>query len=387
MTVSRRSPQVAPPTQTARARMRRRSFAAQPGHMPGQLFINAGAPPTQLHLVDYGPEFATRKTLSQPEECRPYLDTESVSWIDVQGLGNERKLVELGQILNLHPLTMEDIINVPQRPKVEFLKNHLVVILQRVFLSPGTNLLMTEQVSLVLGEHFLLTFEEYPDQALFAPIWERIRRNLGSVRSQGADFLAYMILDWLIDEYFPVLEFYGERIEELENRIVNRPTPESLNQIYEVRRELLSIRRAIWPLRTVMNSLIRDDARLLSTEAGYGLRDCYDNVNVVLDALESYRELAHNLMDVYLSSMSNRMNQVMKVLTVISTIFIPLTFLSGVYGMNFHTDSSPFNMPELRWEYGYIAFWLAISCIAGGMIFFFWRKGWFEDWSKLPSQR
>jgi magnesium transporter len=311
------------------------------------------------------------------------LDTASVSWVDVLGLGSEDVLRRLGKVFNLHPLVLEDIVNVPQRPKVEDYENQLVIIAHMVLSKEQVSGFWTEQVSFILGKHYLLTVQEEPEQDCFQSVRDRIRTGKGTIRTHGPDYLAYTLLDSIIDGFFPILEDYGERIEELEEEVVTAPTRWTLQKIYKIRRELLALRRAIWPQRDAINSLIRDGSDLISPDVRVYLRDCYDHAVQVMDLVETYRELASGLMDVYLSSVSNRMNEVMKFLTVISSIFIPLTFLAGIYGMNFNTEKSPWNMPELNWYWGYPICLAVMGIIASCLVFFFWRRGWFENFSSI----
>lgn len=353
------------------------------GTLPGTLYIEEDASPTKIVLIDYNETNADRLQLSRPENAIPYLDTLSVSWVDVLGLGYEDVLRRLGNVFELHPLVLEDIVNVPQRPKVEDYEDHLVIIAQMVMLKDKGDSFWIEQVSFVLGKHYLLTVQEEPTRDCFQPVRDRIRTNKGIIRKQGADYLAYTLLDAIIDGFFPVLEAYGEKIEDLEEEVVINPTRRTLQKIYQVRRELLALRRAIWPQRDAINSLIRDGSDLISPEVRIYLRDCYDHAVQVMDMVETYRELASGLMDVYLSAVGNKMNEIMKLLTVISSIFIPLTFLAGVYGMNFNTEKSPWNMPELNWYWGYPACLAAMAAIALGLVFFFWRRGWFENFSSI----
>jgi magnesium transporter len=243
----------------------------------------------------------------------------------------------------------------------------------------------SEQVSFVLGKHYLLTVQEEPEQDCFQPVRDRIRHDKGIIRKRGADYLAYSLIDSIIDGYFPVLEAYGEQIDQLEDEVVTQPTRRTLEKIYQIRRELLALRRAIWPQRDALNSLIRDGSDLISPDVRIYLRDCYDHAVQVMDIVETYRELSSGLMDVYLSSISNKMNEIMKLLTVISSIFIPLTFIAGVYGMNFNTEKSPWNMPELNWYWGYPLCWAVMILTAAGLVFFFWRRGWFENYSKIDK--
>jgi magnesium transporter len=358
-------------------------FYDEPGSMPGTLMIEADASPPVLFLIDYNDASATRIRLNTPEECNPYLDTESVSWVDVQGLGSEDILRRLGKVFNLHPLVLEDVVNVPQRPKVEEYEDQILMIARMITLKEDGKGFFSEQVSFILGQHYLLTVQEEPAYDSFGPVRERIRANKGTIRKQGADYLAYALIDSVIDGFFPVLEAYGEELEELEDEVVANPTRQTMERIHQLKRELLTIRRSIWPQRDAINCLIRDGNLLISNEVRLYLRDCYDHTIQVIDMVETYRELASSLMDMYISSVSNKMNEVMKVLTVISTIFIPLTFIAGVYGMNFDPEKSPWNMPELDWYWGYPACLAVMLIVAIVMVLFFKRRGWFENFSGI----
>lgn len=361
-------------------------FYDVPGSMPGTLNIESNSSPPVIVLIDYDEAKAIRQEVATPEDCIPFLDSESVSWVDVKGLGSEDILRRLGQVFSLHPLVLEDIVNVPQRPKIEEYDEQLLIIARMVTMKPSGSGFISEQVSLVLGRHYLLTVQEEPEYDCFGPIRERIRTSKGTIRKQGPDYLAYALLDAIIDGFFPVLEEYGEKIEELEDEVVSNPSRQTLEKIHAVKRELLGLRRAIWPQRDAINTLIRDGSDLISHDVHIYLRDCYDHAIQVLDMVETYRELAASLMDVYLSSVSNKMNEIMKLLTVISSIFIPLTFIAGVYGMNFDPSKSPYNMPELDWYWGYPACWAVMLATALGLVYFFWRRGWFENLSTVAHE-
>jgi magnesium transporter len=358
-------------------------FYDKPGSLPGTLTIPSDAKPPVITLIDYSETSAMRIEIETPEECAPYLDTDSVSWVDVKGLGSEDILLRLGKVFGLHPLVLEDVVNVPQRPKVEEYDDQLLVIARMVTLKHDGNGFTSEQVSFILGRHYLLTVQEEPEYDSFGPIRERIRTAKGTIRRYGTDYLAYALIDSIVDGFFPVLETYGEQLEELEDAVVANPSRVTLERVHELKRELLTLRRAIWPQRDAINSLIRDSSDLISQDVRIYLRDCYDHTVQVLDMVETYRELAASLMDVYLSSVSNKMNEVMKLLTVISSIFIPLTFIAGVYGMNFNPEKSPFNMPELNWYWGYPLCWGVMLSTAAFLVFFFWRRGWFENFSTM----
>jgi magnesium transporter len=360
-------------------------FYDDPGDPPGTLDLEADAVAPDIILIDYTEAVATRLKLTSPQEIAPYLDTESVSWVDVLGLGNSETWRQMGEVFDLHPIAQEDVVNVPQRPKIVDYEDQLLIIAWMVLLKDNSATFHKEQVSLILGKYYLVTVQEEPDYDCFGPVRDRIRTGKGMIRKQGADYLAYCLLDSIIDGFFPVLESYGERIEELEDEVVMNPNRQTLAKIYEIRRELLTLRRAIWPQRDAINSLIRDGNNLISPEVRVYLRDCYDHTVQVMDMVESYRELASGLMDVYLSSVSNKMNEVMKFLTVISTIFIPLTFVVGIYGMNFNTEKSPLNMPELNWYLGYPFCWAVMIAISSGLVYFFWRRGWFDNFSTIKD--
>jgi magnesium transporter len=351
----------------------------KPGSPPGTLIIDADSQIPNIFLIDYNPNQTVDVTLTTPEECQPYLDTESVSWVDVQGLGSEDVLQRLGKVFNLHPLLLEDAVNIPQRPKVDEYEGHLMFVAHMVNKQAESNGFLLEQVSLIVGRNYLLTIQEEPELDAFEPVRERIRHNKGAIRQQGTDYLAYSLIDAIIDGFFPVLEDYGERLEDLQDEVVSQPTKRTLDKIHRIKRELLLLRRAIWPQRDAINSLIREDSQLVSQPVRIYLRDCYDHTVQVIDMVETYRELASNLMDIYLSSISNRMNEVMQTLTVISTIFIPLTFIAGIYGMNFDRSASPVNMPELGWYYGYPSVLAVMLAIASSLLIYFWRRGWLSD--------
>ncbi|MCS7030592.1 MAG: magnesium/cobalt transporter CorA [Gloeomargarita sp. SKYG116] len=351
-----------------------------PGDTPGTIRIDPDALPTELVLIDYTPDHASCHQLERPRDCLPYLERASVSWLDVRGLGSAEILQELGQVFHLHPLTLEDIVNVPQRPKVEPYADHLVLVTRMVMPQADHDGFYTEQVSFVLGRSgYLVTVQEEGQYDTFAPVRERIRADKGMIRRYGADYLTYALLDTIVDGFFPVLELYGERLEALENAVVGRPSRETLVEIHHLRRDLLSLRRLIWPLRDAVNVLIRDAGDFFQPEVRVYLRDCYDHAVQVMDIVETYREVASGLMDVYLSAIGNRTNEIMKFLTVISSIFIPLTFIAGIYGMNFDPEKSPWNMPELHWYWGYPLILGVMLTIAIALIYFFKRRGWFDD--------
>lgn len=354
-------------------------FYNQPGSIPGTIFIAEQAKPPEIVSIEYNRDRYQYATNLTPEESVAGLNTELVSWVDVGGLGDKLTLEKLARVFNLHPLVLENIVNVPQRPKLEDYRDQLVIITQMVNFDLKVKRVWLEQVSFVLGKNYLLTVQEEPEQDCFSPVRDRLSKDRGIIRQQQADYLTYALWDTIIDGYFPVLEFYGEKIEELEELVLRRPNQATLGQIHQLKRELLALRRAIWPQRDVLNVLIRDGHPLVNDRVLRYFKDCYDHTVQIIDTIEIYRELASGLMDVYLSSVSNKMNEVMKLLAVISTIFIPLTFVAGVYGMNFNTAISPWNMPELDWYWGYPLCLAIMLVIALGLTAYFWRLGWFKS--------
>jgi magnesium transporter len=360
----------------------RRSRRPTPGSSPGVFIVSAESPKPVVRVMDYAPNHFAEKTLASPRDVVEYLQdaTSSVTWVDVQGLGDRSVLEELASIFGVHRLALADVVNTPQRPKLETFDNHLFMITRMAMLTKSLDL-QAEQVSLFLGRNFVLTFQETYGDCL-DPVRERIRGGIGIVRNSGPDYLAYAILDAIVDQYFPVVEALGERIEALEDEVVTRPRPATLQHIYAMKRELLTVRRGIWPQRDIFNSLLRDESGHIGREVHVYLRDCYDHTVQLMDMVETLRELTSGLLDVYLSSIANRTNDIMKVLTVIASIFIPLTFIVGVYGMNFEV------MPEIRWQYGYLAVWIVMILVAAGLLLTFARKGWLSRGSgDRPDQR
>jgi magnesium transporter len=347
-----------------------------PGSVPGTLNVLSDIPP-QITLIDYCVTHCQRMDLQSPIEIVPHIDSESVSWVDLQGLGNEPMLQQIGEVFKLHPLVLEDVVNVPQRPKVEEYDDQLLVITRMVRLDRRDGPFISEQISFILGDHYLLSVQEEADHDCFDPVRDRITTAKGNIRKMGSDYLMYTLIDAIIDGFFPVLEEYGEQLELLEDEVVANPSRQTLERIHRMKRELLSLRRAIWPQRDAINALIRDESDLISHEVRIYLRDCSDHTVQVLDMVETYREVASSLMDIYLSSVSNKMNEIMKFLTVMSSIFISFNFIAGVYGMNFE------NIPELRTRSGYFVCLGVMAAVAIVQLTLFWRKGWFANYSTV----
>jgi magnesium transporter len=349
------------------ATMYRKRHAA-PGASPGTMVMDPAFPKPVIRIISYGLERLEEKEVQTLQDLRQLMGRDAVTWVDVQGLGDEAVLREVGDLFEIHPLALSDVVNLPQRPKVEVYDKHLFILARRV--SIGSLQRVTgEQVSLFLGKDYVLTFHERASEYL-EPVRERLRKDKGRIRKNGADYLAYAIADTVIDGYFPVLEIFGEALERLEDEVVMHPNPRSIERIHRTKRELITLRRTIWPLRDAISSLLRESGDYVKDKTAVYLRDSYDHVVQLMDIVETYRDVTSSLHDVYLSSVSNRMNEIMKVLTVVGTIFIPLTFFAGVYGMNFRY------MPELEWPFGYYLFWGIMLIIALGMVYYFRRLGW-----------
>ena len=348
----------------------------KPGTSPGTLRAPEArvSGSVRITVLDYGPQGATEKKVDRVQDLARYRDTPSVTWINVEGLHDVELIEQLGEMFGLHRLTLEDVLNCGQRPKIEDYGNYHFIVMKSLLMRNGE--LETEQISFFLAGNFVITFQEVPGDS-FEAVRERIRHGRGQIRQMGPDYLTYALIDALVDEFFPILENYGDRIEELESEILEDPTQETVHRIHGLKRELLLLRRAAWPEREVINAMQRQESDVIHPETQVFLRDCYDHTIQVIDMIETYRDLASSMLEVYLSSASNRLNEVMKVLTIISTIFIPLNFIAGVYGMNFHRESSPFNMPELDWYFGYPAVLAVMAATAGGLVMYFKRKGWF----------
>lgn len=343
-----------------------------PGASPGTLIADPAAVQPVLRLIGYGPDQLEEREIAAVEELRPLIGKWSVTWINVDGLADVALIEGIGELYGLHRLALEDVVNVHQNPKVEDYEDHAFIVTRMI---RGGLPPVTEQVAMFLGDDFLLTFHERPGDC-FDPVRERIRRHRGHIRERKADYLAYALLDAVIDGYFPVLEACGERLEDLEDRVLDQPSGEHGAEIHDIKRDLLTLRRAIWPQREMINALTRDALAQVSDLTRVYLRDCYDHTIQLLDFVETYREIASGLVDLYLSSVSARMNEVMKLLTIIATIFIPLSFIAGLYGMNFDTRISPWNMPELSWHWGYPFALGLMALVALGLLLFFRRRGW-----------
>ena len=315
------------------------------------------------------------------ETVRALRGQPGVTWVNLTGLGNSDFLVQLAEIFGLHQLALEDVLNVHQRPKVEEFDAYLFVV-ARMINGPGSA--DTEQISIFLGKDYVLSVQEKSGDC-FDAVRDRLRQGRGLIRSRGADYLCYALIDSVVDAYFPTLENLGEDLEQLEDAVVSKAEPELISALHEMKRDLLALRRAIWPHREMLNTLVREPHVLLTRDTQLYLRDCYDHAIQLMDIVETYREIASGLVDVYISSVSTKLNEIMKVLTIIATIFMPLGFIASLYGMNFDRSASIWNMPELGWKFGYLFSLGLMGICAIGLIAYFWRKGWLS--AKGPLER
>jgi magnesium transporter len=359
----------------SRARRRRSDLPIKrtpPGAAPGTLVADPSALKPLIRACGIGPETLHEAQSEKPELLDDFLGKYPLVWVNVEGLGDAEVIAAVGRRFGLHPLSLEDVLHTHQRPKVERYEDYLYLVAREARLNQS---LETEQNSIFIGRNFVLTFQESRG-GRDETVRERLRKGAGVLRSRGPDYLAYCLLDVIIDGYFPILETFGERLEALEGEVVANPQRTQVQAIHEARRNLLAIRRSIWPLREALGILQREPSDLVAPETRIYLRDCYDHTIQILDFVETYREVATGLMDVYLSSMSNRLNEIMKVLTIIATIFIPLSFIAGIYGMNFDTQVSPWNMPELKWRFGYPFALSIMAVLTLSLLWYFRRNGW-----------
>jgi magnesium transporter len=325
--------------------------------------------PVVITQITYDASGITGPVEVTAADVRPAPPGSPITWYTIDGVHNTDVLRTIGESFQLHPLVVEDIANTAQRPKIEDFDRYIFIAMKMITFDRETKELVAEHVSMIVGQGFVLAFLE-DEGDVFEPIRARIKAGKGKIRKLGADYLAYALMDTVIDNYFDVLEDIGEEIEQIEDEVVHAPSPRTLHNLHRLKRELIFLRRAVWPMREIANSLLRDESDLVSNETRVYLRDLYDHSVHVMDTVETLRDIVAGMLDVYLSSVSNKLNEVMKVLTVMSSVFIPLTFVAGVYGMNFQY------MPELQWRYGYPAVMGGMAVAAAGLLFAFRRRGW-----------
>jgi magnesium transporter len=325
--------------------------------------------PIDISLFNYTQDHLDERNSIALEEVISYCKSDFTTWINVNGIHNVEAIEKICTYFNIHSLTIEDILHTDQRPKLEENEDYLYLVIKMLEYDEQTKRLQTEQVSMILGKNYVISFQERAGDT-FEPVRNRLRIGKGRIRKAGADYLLYALLDTIIDHYFFLLEKIGDDLEEIEEELLVSPGTRSLTNLYNLKRESVLLRRSIWPLREVVNKLERDDIKQIKKETRYFLRDVYDHTIRVIETIENFRDMLSSMLDLYQSTISNRMNMIMKVLTIISTIFIPLTFIVGVYGMNF------VHMPELEWRYGYLGVWMIMIMVFITMILFFRRKKW-----------
>jgi magnesium transporter len=348
-------------------KIRLKHATRKPGMSPGTLTVDPSWPKPVIQVMAYGPDQYIEKRIEEIRELEALIGKYQVLWINVDGLGDAAVIQYLGRLFKIHPLALEDVTSLRQRSKVDDYESTLYTAMKMLSMQEGN--LFAEQVSFFLGSNFVLTFQEVEGDCL-DPVRERIRKKGGLVCNMNADYLLYCLIDAIIDAYFPVLETYDGRLEDLEEEILGKPDRATMNRLFSVKHDLTSLRRTLWPVREMAGALAHSGSPLIQPATLLYLRDCQDHAVQLLELAESYRETGSSLMDFYLSSIGNRMNEIMKVLTIISTIFIPLTFIAGIYGMNFE------NMPELRTRNGYFIVLGVMAFLGFGMFFWFIRKGW-----------
>jgi magnesium transporter len=347
-----------------------RKRAKKTGLPPGSLVYTGEKVDEKISItiIEYDEQHFQEREITDFGECLLIKGKPGVTWIKVAGIHAVENLEKLGACFNLHPLVLEDILNTDQRPKIEDFDDYIFIVL-RIISYDEKNEVSSEQISLILGSNFVISLQE-SNAAVFAPVLERLRTSKGRIRKSGPDYLVYTLMDLIVDNYFETLEKFGEALEYLEEEVVKRPTPDTLQDIHHFKYDMVMLRKSVWPLREVIGRLERGESDLIQEATGIYFKDVYDHTIVAIDNIETYRDILSGMLDIYLSSISNRLNEVMKVLTVIATIFMPLTFLAGVWGMNFK------HMPELNWTWGYPASLGLMLVISLVMIYYFHRKKW-----------
>ncbi|MBA3019283.1 MAG: magnesium/cobalt transporter CorA [Proteobacteria bacterium] len=341
------------------------------GLAPGTL-VHIGDHKTEkikITLIDYDEVQLQEKELKKIEESFPLKEKKSVTWINIDGIYQLDVIEKLGKHFGIHPLIQEDIVNTGQRPKAEDFDDYVYIVLKMLYQDKDKLQVKSEQISLIIGKNFLISFQEVEGD-VFSSVRDRLRKGKGRIRKMGCDYLTYALMDAIVDNYFIILETIGEKIEALEEELLENPTPQTLQTIHAIKREMIFFRKQVWPIREIISGIIKFDSPLINESIDIYFKDIHDHTIQVIDTIESFRDLLSSMVDIYLSTISNKMNEVMKVLTIIATIFIPLTFVAGIYGMNFKY------MPELEWQWGYPLAWLIFVAITISMICYFKRKSW-----------
>jgi magnesium transporter len=348
----------------------RHALTKRIGLAPGTILSEGplSSPPVKITVIDYDATHFQEKTVEKISECFPFRDTETVTWINVDGLGNPKLIEDLGKCFTIHPLILEDIFNTGQRPKMEDLDQYIYLNVKMLTYLESSQVIKIEHISMVIGHNFLISFQEDIGD-VFDPVRDRIRKD-GRIRKFGPDYLAYALIDGIVDNYFSVMEKLEERVEDLEEELVTNPSQDSLQKISHLKKDMIFLRKSVWPLREMINNLERSESTIIQESTRIYLRDVYNHTIQVIDTLETFRDMVSGMIDIYLSGLSYKMNEIMKVLTLIATIFIPLTFVVGLYGMNFK------NMPEIEWEYGYYSVLVVLAIMVIVMLSYFRKKKW-----------
>lgn len=323
----------------------------------------------KITIVNYSEAKFQEKEVKSVEECFPYKDKSTITWINIDGVHEIKVIEEIGKHFNLHPLILEDIVDTDQRPKIKDFGDYIFIILKMLYCDKKGNAIKVEQVSLILGKNYIISFQEREGD-VFSFIRERIRNNIGRIRKLGADYLVYSLIDAIVDNYFIIIEKLDEEIENLEDKVIIQPNPSNVQAIHKLKRDLIFLRKSVWPLREVISFLEKGESPLVLESTNIYLRDVYGHTIQVMDTVETLRDIISGILDIYLSSINTRMNEIMKMLTIIATIFIPLTFVTGIYGMNFQY------MPEIKWFWGYPVVLSIMVAIGIGMLIYFKRKKW-----------
>ncbi len=346
------------------------------GLSPGTL-VHIGkkrAKKPKITIIDYDEKSFVRKEAKKIEECFSYRNKKTTTWINIDGIHDTELIEKVGKHFGIHPLVLEDIVNTGQRPKVDDFDDYVYTVLKMLYFGEGEEIAKAEQLSIILGKNFVISFQEEEGDT-FDAIRERLANAKGRARKAGADYLCYTLVDAVVDNYFKILEKFGDDIEVIEESLVKDPQPETLKKIYDMKKEMIFLRKSVWPVREVVNALQRNDSKLFKEKTKMYVKDVYDHTIQVMDTIETFRAMTSGMRDLYMSSVSNRMNQVMKVLTIIATIFMPLSFFAGLYGMNFNTGY-PLNMPELNYPLGYPMLLIFMACVALLMLGYFRKKQW-----------